>query len=87
MEYRILGPLEIADGECTIEVTAPKQRALLLSLLLRGRQVVPVDGLVDALWEDRPPASAASLVQVYVSQLRRALGEAAIETHPTGGPA
>lgn len=85
MEYRILGPLEIVgdDGQ-PIEVTAPKQRALLISLLLRANEAVATDRLVDALWGGTPPASATKLVQVYVSQLRLALGDRALETRSPG---
>ena len=84
MEYRILGPLEIADDGRPVVLTARKQRALLLCLLLRGNEVVSADALADAVWGEHPPASAAKLVQVYVSQLRRTLGEGAIETRPPG---
>lgn len=85
MEYRILGPLEIVgnDGQ-PIEVTAPKQRALLISLLLRANEAVATDRLVDALWGGTPPPSGTKLVQVYVSQLRQALGDGALQTRSPG---
>jgi DNA-binding SARP family transcriptional activator len=54
-----------------------KQRGLLALLLLDRNRVVPRDRLIDALWEERPPASAANSVQVYVSRLRRLLEEEA----------
>jgi predicted ATPase/DNA-binding SARP family transcriptional activator len=84
MEYRILGPLEVVDGGRPVALNARKQRALLLCLLLRANEAVSTDGLVDALWGERAPSSAAKLVQVYVSQLRRSLGDGAIETRPPG---
>ncbi len=52
-----------------------KQRGLLALLLLDRNRVVPRDRLVDALWADHPPQSAANSIQVYVSKLRRLLGE------------
>ena len=48
---------------------------MLAVLLLERNRVVPRDRLVDALWADDPPASAANSVQVYVSKLRKLLGE------------
>jgi predicted ATPase/DNA-binding SARP family transcriptional activator len=84
MEYRILGPLEIADDGRPLVLNARKQRALLLCLLTRANEVVSADALIDAVWGEQPPSSAAKLVQVYVSQLRRALGDTTIETVPPG---
>ncbi|MGH3016433.1 MAG: AfsR/SARP family transcriptional regulator, partial [Gaiellaceae bacterium] len=52
----------------------PKPRALLASLALEAGRVVSVDRLVEALWPGDPPETAAHAVQVYVSQLRKALG-------------
>jgi predicted ATPase/DNA-binding SARP family transcriptional activator len=84
VEYGILGPLELLDDGRPVALSAPKQRALLLCLLLRANEVVSADALIDAVWGERPPSSAAKVVQVYVSQLRRALGEGAIETRAPG---
>jgi predicted ATPase/DNA-binding SARP family transcriptional activator len=78
MEFAILGPLRVvgADGRA-IELKAPKQRALLATLLLAHREdVVSADRLIDVLWGEDPPATAGKALQVYVSQLRRALGDA-----------
>ncbi len=73
MEFRILGPLEVcADGR-ELSLGGAKQRALLAVLLLHANEVVSIDRLVDELWGDRSPATAVKTVQVYVSQLRKAL--------------
>ena len=84
MEYRILGPLEVLDGGRPVVLSAGKPRALLLCLLLRANEAVSTDTLIDAIWGERAPSSAAKLVQVYISQLRRALGDGAIQTRPPG---
>lgn len=70
------------DGE-TVALGAPKQRALLVALLL-GDGAVSRSQLVSAIWGEDPPASAAQSLQVYVHNLRRALGAERIETHGTG---
>jgi predicted ATPase/DNA-binding SARP family transcriptional activator len=75
VEYRILGPLEVVDDGRSIPLGTVKQQALLAVLLLNANEVVPRERLIDELWGERPPATAAKAVQVYVSQLRKRLGE------------
>jgi DNA-binding SARP family transcriptional activator len=88
MEFRLLGPLEaIGDGRA-LPLGGAKQRALLAVLLLRPNEVVSTDRLIDELWGDQPPPTAAKVVQVYVSQLRKAMAangvEPSIVTRPPG---
>jgi DNA-binding SARP family transcriptional activator len=73
MEYRILGPLEVADQDREVRLGGGRQRAVLALLLLHANEVVPSERLIDELWGDTPPPTAAKTVQVYVSQLRKAL--------------
>src|SRR3954451_2709363 len=74
MELRILGPLEARAGGRSLPLGGPRQRALLAALLLRAHETISVDRLVDDLWGEAPPPTAAHTVQVLVSRLRRALG-------------
>jgi predicted ATPase/DNA-binding SARP family transcriptional activator len=84
MEFGILGPVAVwRDGEEVVLVAA-KPRALLAILLLRANTLVTTDVLVDELWGESPPARAVKTVQVYLSQLRKSLGDEAIETRPGG---
>src|SRR6266540_4268006 len=76
MQFRILGPLEVAELDRTVPLGGAQQRAVLAVLLLRRREVVSTDRLIDELWGGRPPATAAKTVQGYVSHLRKLLGEA-----------
>jgi len=80
----ILGPVEAARGGRALELGGRQQRALLGLLAVRGGAVVPVDAIVDALWPDDPPPSATKVVQTYVSRLRKALGDEAIERRGPG---
>jgi DNA-binding SARP family transcriptional activator len=84
MEFRVLGPLEVAEGRRLLPLGGPKQRALLALLLLRANQVIPAERLVDELWSGRPPPTAGKTVQVYVSQLRKSLGVDALATRSPG---
>ena len=71
LEFRILGPLEIqADGK-PLAIAASKQRALLAFLLMNANEVVSRERLIDSLWPDNPPATAANALQVHISQLRK----------------
>ncbi len=73
MEFRILGPLDVVEGGRSLDLGGPKQRALLAALLVRANEAVSQDTLVDDLWGEAPPATAAKTLQAYVSRLRKAL--------------
>jgi DNA-binding SARP family transcriptional activator len=74
LEVRLLGSIEAARGGAPIALGGPKPRALLAVLALEPRRVVSVDRLVEALWPGDTPDTAGHAVQVYISQLRKALG-------------
>jgi DNA-binding SARP family transcriptional activator/ABC-type branched-subunit amino acid transport system substrate-binding protein/DNA-binding beta-propeller fold protein YncE len=74
MDFRILGPLAVADDDHELPVGGGKQRALLALLVTHPNEVLSSDRLIDELWGVEPPPSAAKMLQNYVSQLRRMLG-------------
>ena len=84
MEFRILGLLEVVDGERLIELRGRKLRAVLAMLLVSPNEAVSVDRLADGLWGEDHPGSAANMVQGYVSQLRKFLGAELIRTRSPG---
>jgi DNA-binding SARP family transcriptional activator/ABC-type branched-subunit amino acid transport system substrate-binding protein len=84
VEFRILGPLEAWANGGPLELGAGRQRILLALLLLHANEAVSVDRLIEELWGERAPASAAKVVQNYVSQLRRALPPETILTRGSG---
>ena len=73
IDFRILGPLEVAEGERRLPLGGQRQRALLALLLLHANEVVSRDRLVDEVWGEEPPATVDNAVQVYVSRLRKLL--------------
>lgn len=81
----MLGPVRAANG-ATVAVLPAKERIVLAALLLRAGQVVATSALIEALWDNDPPANARNSVQVRVSQLRKLLGPAGgrIVTKPPG---
>ena len=84
MEFGILGPLEVRENGRPIELGAAKPRALLAVLLLNANRLVSTDALISSLWGERPPGTASKALQVYVSQLRKALGRDRILTRSPG---
>lgn len=85
MEFRILGPLEVVDQGGALPLGGMRQRSLLALLLTRANEVVSADRLIDALWDGKPPRTAANALQYHVSQLRKALApHGAIVTREPG---
>ena len=84
MDFRILGPLEAVDDGRVLALDAAKPRALLAILLLHANERVASDRLIEDLWAGRPPATAAKVLQTYVSQLRKTLGNDVIVTRLGG---
>jgi WD40 repeat protein/DNA-binding SARP family transcriptional activator len=75
MDIRILGPVEASVAERPIALRAAKQRAVLAMLALDANHTVSMDRLIEGLWGEHPPASAAKLVQQHISQLRKMLAD------------
>ena len=69
----ILGPLEVRVGSAAVRVPSLQQRVILARLALCADEVVSRDALIDAVWGERPPATAEKALQVHVSQLRKLL--------------
>ena len=81
MDFSILGPLEVSEDGRPVALQGGKPRALLAVLLLHAGRPVPTGELIDALWGERPPETVAKVLQTYVSQLRKSLGDV-LETRP-----
>jgi DNA-binding NarL/FixJ family response regulator/DNA-binding SARP family transcriptional activator len=73
VEYRILGPLEVVEGGEPVPLGRLKERIVLAVLLLHANEFVSRERLIDELWGESPPPTARKAVNVYVSQLRKAL--------------
>jgi predicted ATPase/DNA-binding SARP family transcriptional activator len=82
--FRVLGPLQVEGEGGPLALVGRKQRALLTLLLLHPGEVVSSDRLVDELWGEHPPATAATSLRNLVAQLRRRLGAETIVTRPPG---
>src|SRR5438046_6644608 len=84
LEFRLLGRVEVWEGERALPVGGRKPRALLAALLLRAGEEVSAERLIDDLWGERPPQTAKNSLHNCVSTLRRALGAEVLATRPSG---
>jgi DNA-binding SARP family transcriptional activator/pimeloyl-ACP methyl ester carboxylesterase len=84
MDFHLLGPLEVLLDRVPVQIAAGKQRALLAMLLLHGNRTVSREQLIDGLWGENVPESAQKMVQIHVSQLRKALPEPRLHTRSPG---
>lgn len=73
MHFSILGSLELEVSGAQVPITAPKQRAVLATLLLNANHEVPVDRLTRFVWDGEPPLAANTTLQSYVYRLRQLL--------------
>jgi WD40 repeat protein/DNA-binding SARP family transcriptional activator len=73
MQINLLGTVEVSSDNGRVVLGGPKPRALLAMLALDAGSTVPAERLIEGLWGEEPPPTAAKMVQVYVSQLRKAM--------------
>ncbi|MER7394124.1 BTAD domain-containing putative transcriptional regulator [Streptomyces sp. NPDC000151] len=82
MQFRLLGPLEIENGEDLVDLGGRRQRAALSFLLLHANQVVSTSQLLSALWAgDDPPVSARKILQNAIWKLRGVLSRPPLSEH------
>ncbi|OBH69288.1 regulator [Mycobacterium mantenii] len=84
MELGVLGPLQVRQDGTPVAIPGAKPRAILTMLGLHGGSVVPADALVELLWGQDPPRTAAKALQTHISSLRRALGDGFVLTQGAG---
>ncbi|GII95393.1 AfsR/SARP family transcriptional regulator [Sinosporangium siamense] len=84
MEFAVLGSIEVISGRGQVTLGGRKQRLVLATLLHHAGRPVPQHTLVEALWGDSPPRTAADNLRLYIYQLRRALGPKRIERRGSG---
>jgi DNA-binding SARP family transcriptional activator len=71
--FELLGPVRASRGHAELDLGSPQQKAVLAALLLAHGRHVGVHTLIDALWGDDAPRTAANTIRTYVSRLRRCL--------------
>jgi DNA-binding SARP family transcriptional activator len=84
LRFRVLGPFQVEDDHGPLPLGSARRRALLALLTLNAGRVVAVDRLIDALWGEAPPRTAAHVLHVYVSDLRHVVPDQVLVTAPPG---
>src|SRR5689334_13620137 len=85
MDVRVLGPVEVVDDRgVVVRLGAPREQAVLVWLAVRAPETVSARNLIDVLWADSPPASAAKTLQTLVHRLRKSVGSGVVETIGSG---
>ncbi|MBR7839070.1 winged helix-turn-helix domain-containing protein [Actinospica durhamensis] len=85
LAFRLLGPFEVLSDGRPVPVKSARQRIVLAILLMSPNHVVPLDRLIDSVWDGEPPLTARGQIQICVSALRRTLADPdVIETSPAG---
>ncbi|MGD1257908.1 BTAD domain-containing putative transcriptional regulator [Mycobacterium seoulense] len=84
MELGVLGPLQVRRDGAPVAIPGAKPRAILSMLGLHGGSVVAADTLVELLWGEHPPRTAAKALQTHISSLRRTLGDGFVLTAGAG---
>src|ERR1022692_3941652 len=74
VRFAVLGPVRAWRGEAELDLGQPKQRAVLAALLVREGAQVTLEQLIDGVWGDQAPATAAKVIRSYIYQLRLVLG-------------
>src|SRR5271166_1587135 len=84
VELGVLGPVQVRQDGAPVAIPGAKPRAILTMLGLHNGSIVPADTLIELLWGDDPPRTAAKALQTHISSLRRTLGDGVVVTEGTG---
>ena len=76
MEFGVLGPLVVRTDDGVVDIGGARQRRLLAVLLANAGRIVPLERLVEMVFDGEPPRSASTTMRSYVARLRRALADA-----------
>jgi DNA-binding SARP family transcriptional activator len=84
VELGVLGPLQVRKDGVPVVIPGAKPRAILTMLGLHSGSIVSAETLIELLWGDDPPRTAAKALPTHISSLRRALGDGFVLTEGTG---
>jgi predicted ATPase/DNA-binding SARP family transcriptional activator len=92
MRIRLFGAVRLEADGGIVSAGPPAQQKLLALLALRAGHTVPIDRLVEDMWDGQSPANAQQIVRTYVSRLRGLLEpdrtkgapSQVLATHPGG---
>jgi len=80
MDFQLLGEVQLHAGGQLLDVGTPRQQTVLAALAVNVGRPVPVEALIDRVWDDAPPVEARNALYSYISRIRQLLGRAAAIT-------
>ncbi|WP_216894299.1 BTAD domain-containing putative transcriptional regulator [Nocardia alni] len=80
LDVRVLGPVRLLVDGAPLAVGGPKPRALLAALTVNRRRAVSAQALADIVWNEEPPDSYQASLQVFVSNIRKALRNSGVDS-------
>ncbi len=86
IEFRVLGPLQLAAGGQPVELAGERLPRLVAALLSHRNRPVPVERLLEAVFGDAPTPKAAATLRTYLTRLRKRVddGSLRIDRQPAG---
>jgi SARP family transcriptional regulator, regulator of embCAB operon len=79
LRFGVLGPLQMSANGTDMPMGAAKRRALLAVLLINRNRTVPIDTLIDAAWQQRPPPEARGSLHAHISRIRQMVSSADVD--------
>jgi DNA-binding SARP family transcriptional activator/tetratricopeptide (TPR) repeat protein len=76
MDLRLLGPVEVWTAGLLIDAGPPRQRSVLAALAVDVGRPVMAETVIDRVWGEAPPDRVRDLLYVYISRIRKMIGEA-----------
>jgi DNA-binding SARP family transcriptional activator len=83
LDVRVLGPVRLLVDGTPLPVGGPKPRALLAALTVNRRRAVSSQALADIVWNEEPPDAYPASLQVFVSNIRKALRNSGVDDPAT----
>ncbi|HEY6532077.1 MAG TPA: BTAD domain-containing putative transcriptional regulator [Acidimicrobiales bacterium] len=84
IDVRLLGGVEVHNGEAAVPVAGAKLKAILVMLALGAPHPVSAERLIEEIWSDEAVTNPANALQAQISSLRRSLGRDAVERRGAG---
>lgn len=85
VRLRVLGPVEVESPTGEVAVVGPsREQIVLTALALAAPDAISTGRLIDVLWGEEPPPSAAGTLKSLVHRIRRRHGTGLVETIPGG---
>ncbi len=83
-DFLLLGALQWSVGGRPVDLGRPKQRIVLATLLAAAGHPVPLDTLIENVWDENRPRGARNVVYAHITRIRRTF--AGVAGGGTGGP-